>query len=311
MDFPGQGTMNGLAAAAGGRADQVRLARAAEKAAQQPEPKTAAEREALKESAREFEAVFLNTLMKAMRQTIPVNELFNGGGATKFYRQMHDAEIAKSLATGQAGMGIADMIVRQLSRETEEEAGGIVPRSPAMGPPAPRALSRYRNLMPQSSPSESRDRLARLAAGQGAAVADTLKRFGPEIENAADGAGLDPALILSVVMEESGGDAGARSHRGALGLMQLMPDTARELGVRDATDPAQNLHGGARYLADMLEKFAGRLDVALAAYNAGPGTVARKGNQIPDYPETRRYVKRVMERYEQLGGGTPLASPDR
>ena len=142
MDFPGQGTMNGLAAAAGGRADQVRLARAAEKAAQQPEPKTAAEREALKESAREFEAVFLNTLMKAMRQTIPVNELFNGGGATKFYRQMHDAEIATSLATGQAGMGIADMIVRQLSRETEEESGGIVPRGPAMGPPAPRGLSR-------------------------------------------------------------------------------------------------------------------------------------------------------------------------
>jgi soluble lytic murein transglycosylase-like protein len=140
-------------------------------------------------------------------------------------------------------------------------------------------------------------------------VADTLGRFHREIETAAQGTGLDPALILSVVMEESGGDPAARSAKGALGLMQLMPDTARELGVEDRTDAAQNLQGGARYLADMLKKFAGRLDVALAAYNAGPGTVDRLGGKIPDFPETRRYVRRVLERYEQLGGGTPLASP--
>lgn len=110
-------------------------------------------------------------------------------------------------------------------------------------------------------------------------------------------------------MEESGGDPLVRSNKGALGLMQLMPDTARDLGVEDRTDAAQNLLGGSRYLADMLGKFGGRLDVALAAYNAGPGTVDRLGGKVPAYPETRRYVDRVLERHEQLGGGTYLASP--
>ncbi len=157
--------------------------------------------------------------------------------------------------------------------------------------------------------SVARKRLAHLASQQGAAVADTLQRFEREIESAAHGSGLDPALILSVVMEESGGDPLARSRRGALGLMQLMPGTARDLGVGDRTDAAQSLQGGSRYLADMLRKFAGRLDVALAAYNAGPGTVDRLGGKVPAYPETRRYVDRVLERYERLGGGTPLASP--
>jgi soluble lytic murein transglycosylase-like protein len=107
--------------------------------------------------------------------------------------------------------------------------------------------------------------LTLLAAQQGSAVADTLSRFSQEIDLAARTTGLDPALILSVVMEESGGDPGARSDKGALGLMQLMPDTAQELGVGDRSDAAQNLLGGARYLAEMMEKYTGRLDVALAA----------------------------------------------
>jgi len=309
MDFPGQGALNGLVTAAGDRAAQVRLENSAA-AARPKAPATDAEREALRKSAEEFEGVFLNTLLKAMRQTVPVNELFNGGGATKFYRQMHDAEIAKSLATGRSGMGIADMIVRQLSRETPAEENPTVPRPPVQGPPAPQALSRYRHVMPSDSERAAGLKLARLAAAQGTAVADTLRQFQGEINSAARGSGLDPALILSVVMEESGGDAAARSSKGAQGLMQLMPATARELGVSNPLNPAQNLHGGARYLADMLEKFAGRLDVALAAYNAGPGAVDRRGGNVPDFPETQRYVKRVMDRYEQLGGGTPLALPD-
>jgi len=266
---------------------------------------------ALEKSAKEFEGVFLNTLLKAMRQTVPSNELFNGDGATKFYQQMHDAEIAKTLATGHSGMGIADMIVRQLSRETGGKPSGPGSGEPVQGPPSPKALARYRDVISMAPGSVARNRLALLAAQQGPAVADTLKRFEREIESAARGSGLDPALILSVVMEESGGDPRARSAKGALGLMQLMPGTARELGVGDRTDAAQNLDGGARYLADMIGKFAGKLDVALAAYNAGPGTVDRLGGKVPAYPETRRYVNRVLDRYEQLGGGTHLASPNQ
>ena len=287
MEIPGQGSLGLLVTDAGDRAEQ----------------------RALEKSAKEFEGVFLNTLLKAMRRTVPTNELFNGGGATKFYRQMHDAEIARTLATGQTGMGIADMIVRQLSREASDNSPESRSVEPVQGPPAPKALARYRDVISMAPDSIARKRLALLAAQQGSAVADTLKKFEQEIESAARESGLDPALILSVVMEESGGDPLAESEKGAMGLMQLMPDTARELGVGDRTDSAQNLDGGARYLAVMIEKFEGKLDVALAAYNAGPGTVDRLGGKVPAYPETRRYVDRVLDRYEQLGGGTHLASP--
>lgn len=265
----------------------------------------------LQKAAVQFEGVFLNTLLKAMRQTVPENDLFNGGGATKFYRQMHDAEIAKSLATSNGGLGIADMIVRQLS--IKENEGELKPgeMGPVLGPAAPRAIARYQHLAQAGPDISARQRLARLAADQGAAVADTLQRFRPDLESAARNSGLDPALLLAVVMEESGGDPAARSAKGAQGLMQLMPETARELGVNNPVNPAQNLHGGARYLAEMLEKFSGQLDVALAAYNAGPGTVERLGGKVPDYPETQKYVKKVMERFAELGGGTHLASENQ
>ncbi len=311
MEISGQGSLGLLVTDAGDRAGQVRLRRSLEEAAKSTSDPSSPDQTALEKSAKEFEGVFLNTLLKAMRQTVPTSELFNGGGATKFYRQMHDAEIAKTLATGHSGMGIADMIVRQLSREPVENAPVPDSGGGVLGPPAPKVLERYRDVISTGPESVARKRLALLATQQGAAVADTLKRFGQEIESAARKSGLDSALILSVVMEESGGDPGALSAKGAMGLMQLMPETASELGVEDRADAAENLQGGARYLADMLGQFAGQLDVALAAYNAGPGTVDRLGGKIPPYPETRRYVDRVLERYEKLGGGTHLASPGR
>ena len=144
------------------------------------------------------------------------------------------------------------------------------------------------------------------AAPQRPAEADTVRRFGSQIEAAAGAAGLDPRLVLAVVMEESGGDPAARSRAGARGLMQLMPGTAADLGVADATDPAANLRGGSRYLAEQLDRFDGRLDLALAAYNAGPGNVQRAGGRIPAFAETRTYVTRVMDRYERLRAGTDL-----
>ncbi|MCK9995365.1 MAG: transglycosylase SLT domain-containing protein [Candidatus Krumholzibacteria bacterium] len=308
MEIPGKGSLDLLVTDAGDRAGQVRLRRSLDQAAGSRSPQSPSEQAALEESAKEFEGVFLNTLLKAMRQTVPENELFNGGGATKFYRQMHDAEIAKTLATGHSGMGIADMIVRQLSRESSEVSRVPGSEGSVLGPPAPKVLARYRDVISLGPESVAGKRLALLASQQGAAVADTLKRFDREIQSAARKSGLDPALILSVVMEESGGDPGALSEKGALGLMQLMPDTASELGVENRADAGQSLLGGAKYLADMLEQFGGKLDVALAAYNAGPGTVDRLGGKIPPYPETRGYVDRVLDRYQKLGGGTHLAS---
>jgi soluble lytic murein transglycosylase len=122
----------------------------------------------------------------------------------------------------------------------------------------------------------------------------------PQIDAVARTVGLDPHLIHAVVQVESNFDPAARSPKGALGLMQLMPATAARYGVTDPLDPADNLLGGARYLKDLLRRFDDNLALALAAYNAGEGAVARHDNRIPPYPETRAYVPRVLALLDQL-----------
>jgi len=108
--------------------------------------------------------------------------------------------------------------------------------------------------------------------------------------------GIDPKLVDSVVRVESGYNPSAVSHKGALGLMQLMPDTARRLDVDDPLDPEQNVRGGVRELDRLIERFSGNLQLALAAYNAGEGAVERHRG-IPPFQETRDYVARVMSLY--------------
>lgn len=119
-----------------------------------------------------------------------------------------------------------------------------------------------------------------------------LEAFQDTINTAANKYGVDPALVRAVIHAESAFKPDARSEEGAFGLMQLMPDTARELGVVDIMSPDDNIHGGVRYLAQLLQKSSGNTTLATAAYNAGPGAVARY-NGVPPYEETRTYVKRV------------------
>ena len=108
--------------------------------------------------------------------------------------------------------------------------------------------------------------------------------------------GLDPKLVDSVVRVESAYNPSAVSHKGALGLMQLMPDTARRLEVDDPFDPEQNVRGGIRELERLIERYSGNLQLALAAYNAGEGAVERHRG-IPPFQETRDYVARVLSLY--------------
>jgi len=128
------------------------------------------------------------------------------------------------------------------------------------------------------------------------------RRYAPLVERVARALRLDSALVHAVVHVESGYDPRAVSRRGAVGLMQLMPETARRLGVRDRYDPRQNLYGGARYLRELLLRYR-NVALALAAYNAGERAVERHGNRIPPYPETRRYVRKVLARYRELRRG--------
>lgn len=109
---------------------------------------------------------------------------------------------------------------------------------------------------------------------------------------------VDPALIKAVIANESGFDAHATSGAGAQGLMQLMPATAASLGVRDPYDAAQNVAGGTRYLRGLLDRFAGNVRLAVAAYNAGPGAVEKYGG-VPPYAETQHYVSNVLGSFDR------------
>jgi soluble lytic murein transglycosylase-like protein len=107
---------------------------------------------------------------------------------------------------------------------------------------------------------------------------------------------IDPALVKAVIANESGFNAAATSPVGAQGLMQLMPETAAAMGVRDPYDPSQNVAGGTRYLKSMLDRFKGDTRLAVAAYNAGPGAVEKYGD-VPPYAETQTYVGNVLGSY--------------
>ena len=122
-------------------------------------------------------------------------------------------------------------------------------------------------------------------------------RYRSLIREAAVETGLSEDLLLAVIAVESGFRPAVVSSKGAIGLMQLMPATARELGVTDPYDPRQNIFGGARYLRSLLDRFNGNLTFALAAYNAGEQAI-RARQAVPPFPETRQYVRRVLERFD-------------
>ena len=120
-------------------------------------------------------------------------------------------------------------------------------------------------------------------------------RFAPLVAEAARAYQIDAALLHAVISAESGYNPAAVSYKGAVGLMQLMPETAQRYGVKDSFDPAQNIRGGAQYLGYLLQRFGNNLELALAAYNAGENAVIRHGYSIPPYRETLGYVPKVLK----------------
>ena len=136
------------------------------------------------------------------------------------------------------------------------------------------------------------------------------KPFAIQIDSAARQASLDPALVHAVIHVESRYNPSARSPKGAIGLMQLMPETAMRYGVADPSRaPEANLRAGTRYLSDLMTLFDGRIELVLAAYNAGENAVRRHGMRIPPYRETRDYVPAVLAVYNELKESPPPASP--
>jgi hypothetical protein len=129
---------------------------------------------------------------------------------------------------------------------------------------------------------------------------EDIQKYANIIQTASKAYGVEPSLVHAVISAESAYNQYAVSRTGAMGLMQLMPDTARRYGVQNMMDPTENIHGGVRYLRDLLAMFKGRVDLAIAAYNAGENAVIRYGHKIPPYAETRTYVPRVLGFYRSF-----------
>ena len=153
----------------------------------------------------------------------------------------------------------------------------------------PRLIDRIElDRTPRSTP----DRPLDVVPSKGSGLRMLARPYGELIQQAAEDHGVDPYLIHALVEAESGYRATAVSHRGAMGLMQLMPTLAEEYAVADPYDPAENIDAGARHLRRLIDRYG--IALALAAYNAGEGPV-RRFDGIPPYPETRQYVARVMD----------------
>jgi soluble lytic murein transglycosylase-like protein len=160
-------------------------------------------------------------------------------------------------------------------------------------------VKRYRMQTTPRRSASSGDSLAAMQARR--------QRYAPMIESAARASQVRPELVHAVVRAESAYRPDAVSEKGARGLMQLMPATAERFGVTDPHDPRQNLRGGTRYLHELLKLFNNDLRLAVAAYNAGENAVISYGRRVPPYPETRRYVEKVLGFYEGSLAGNKLA----
>jgi len=176
-------------------------------------------------------------------------------------------------------------------------------------PVKPRTIDRSMNpsegLADREHSSYPADRAMRMSANSGLkgfTTGDTT--IDTYIVDSSRRWGVDPLLIYAQMHQESTFKTRAISNKGASGLMQLMPATARRMGVENIFDPKQNIDGGVRYMRLLLDMFGGDVNLALAGYNAGEGAVMKFGNTIPPYSETREYVRRITERYASISDGT-------
>ncbi len=247
----------------------------------------------LKRACQDFESLFLSYLLKSMRETAvqmgPGDEEAGSGLMTEWT----DEILAGAVARG-GGLGLARMLEAGLGAEA---AGPEIGSS--LGTFRPDVYGRTGKSVPDGADTYGR-MVNRAARENGLHPA-----IGRMVNRAARENGLHPALLESVIEQESGGRPDAVSPKGAKGLMQLMDETAKDMGVGNVFDPEENIRGGARYLRQLLDRWKGNLEKALAAYNAGPAAVEKYGG-VPPFAETQTYVRRVLNKLASAGVVTGL-----
>jgi soluble lytic murein transglycosylase-like protein len=286
------------------------------------------ERQRLQKAAREFEAVFVAYMFKSMRGSVEKSGLLGEGFGGGMMDSLLDMELGRQMSRT-SSFGLAEMLWRKVTgepfpRQDAPAAKGsarpaTVPAASKGTPPeesrsvrsaasmpaaattaaaAPATAGPDGQLKPPVITSAPADRPLRFVTGH--VIADRVNTYAPLIREASEKHGVDENLIKAVIATESAGNPKARSSADAKGLMQLIDSTARSMGVRNSWSPRENILGGAKYLQQMLSRFEGNVEQALASYNAGPGAVEKYGG-IPPFRETREYVGRVMEYLKIFG----------
>lgn len=281
-------------------------------------PLNPAEKLKLQRAVREFESVFVGYMLKSMRNTIEKADNPTEGFGADMMEEMFDVELARHVSKN-GNLGLADMLYRKLTGENLPVAGkrsdGAVPVQPPVranggGTTISDVMGKQNVQSDRSALLQSSSAVAQPIATQtgpsGGTVPDSLKKrlesYDEFIVRAAEKHGVEKSLIKAVIAAESNARATAQSPKNAKGLMQLIDSTAAEMGVGNVWDPQENIMGGTRYLKHLLDAFGGNEVLALASYNAGPGTVQRY-NGVPPFKETQAYVQRVMKFMKLFASG--------
>jgi len=229
----------------------------------------------LQKAVQDFEALFVNYLLKTMRKSVNKDEESESGFGGEMMQEMFDFEMAKNISRT-SRLGVGEMLFRQMTGESlpasmvEEELS--------------KATEPIRRLKTQNAKTSAN-------------VTKEVNKFEHIINEAAEKYGVDSTLLKAMMATESAGNPKARSSANAKGLMQLIDSTAASLGVQNVWDPEENIHGGAKYMKQLLDKFDGDVKLAVASYNAGPARV-EKHKGVPPIPETQQYVQTVMKYME-------------
>jgi soluble lytic murein transglycosylase-like protein len=221
-------------------------------------------------------------LLAIQRRIADLRDKFSGGQSQRdVFKTKHDNPFSKALDEAQL-----NHVVSNATPKTTRSLHQEVPQLEA---------ARGKVLLIKNSRSQT-ETLTQ-AFNNSLHLPKKLQSFQRDILESAKRYGVEPELIAAVVQTESNGNPNAVSRVGAQGLMQLMPATAKDLGVQDPFNPADNINGGAKFLAELTQRFG--LENGVAAYNAGPGAVSRAGG-IPPYRETQAYVKKVLSLYQEM-----------